>query len=283
MTDGFFGALSTLARLGRSSSLAPIFYAARAAADAVCLAADRPPLGVRLDDMEVRGYLRHRAFLADVASGLYEPFLRDLFLEALRPGVLVIDGGAHLGLYSLLAARTSKPSRILAFEPSQYNFRALMHNVRSNRVKNVMPHKKALSDRAGTADFYDSSGTISSSLIRRTGLDRLTRDRVTTIALDEAIGDVPAPGIVAKLDIEGAEPLALRGMRRILRSASYACVICEVNPRALRDGGMSPAILLYELAQLGFRTSFVDRSMREPIPVSDPAALPKGNLYCIKP
>ncbi len=63
------------------------------------------PLRARVDGLVLRGGLRHRSFLAHVERGSYEPFLRSLVEAELGPGILFVDCGAHVGLFSALAAR----------------------------------------------------------------------------------------------------------------------------------------------------------------------------------
>jgi hypothetical protein len=104
---------------------------------------------------------------------------------------------------------------------------------------------------------------------------------VTTV--DSELREFPEPRvIVAKLDIEGAEPLALRGMRRTIERASSATLVVEANQEALRDSGYSPTELKQVIRELGLSVAFIDEAGHALRPVEDPWRLGKGNLYCVK-
>jgi hypothetical protein len=91
-----------------------------AVADAVLVRLRIAPLRVVVEGVPVRGFLRHRSFLAEAARP--RTTYAQLFLSLLRPGTTVVDGGAHVGLYSLLAARRAE--RVFAVEPDAYNLAA---------------------------------------------------------------------------------------------------------------------------------------------------------------
>lgn len=241
----------------------------------------RPPLRVRIDGRFLHGYLRHRSFLHAVARGR-ELFARVLFLEALRPGMVVVDGGAHIGLYTLLASdRVGEAGRVYAFEPDSYNASALRCNVLLGRLANVAVVQKALSDTSGTILFHESRGTVGSSVFPRpVGRSDCVWVRSTT--LDEELVAVP-PALLVKLDVEGCEPQALAGMRRVLERAARSVLIVEVNPGALRRAGRSPTALWEVLTSMGFRLSFIDEGAQRLVPVrgADDVST-KGNLFCTK-
>ena len=98
--------LGTGARWARGVGLGRLMRAGRDGADAAFLWLGRPPLRTDVDGLPLRGYLRHRSFLAHLASATYEPEYRRLFLRELRPGATVVDAGAHIGTYS--AARVPR-------------------------------------------------------------------------------------------------------------------------------------------------------------------------------
>src|SRR5205085_5896429 len=76
----------------------------------------RPPLRTEVEGVGVRGFLRHRSFLAE--AGRDGTTYRPLFTASLRPGMTVVDGGAHVGLYSAIASSlVGAEGHVLAFEP----------------------------------------------------------------------------------------------------------------------------------------------------------------------
>jgi hypothetical protein len=80
----------------------------------------------------------------------YEPETTAVFLSLITDGDVVVDLGAHVGYYTLLAARRVGPEgRVFAFEPNPDNFRLLVKNIESNLYSNVIPVQKAVSNGRG--------------------------------------------------------------------------------------------------------------------------------------
>jgi len=242
----------------------------------------RPPLRVCLDGQLFYGYFRHRSFLHHLSTGRYQPMMTDLFKSHLKPGMIVVDGGAHIGFYTLLAARLVGPhGRVFSFEPDNFNFRCLLLNISRNKLRNVVAIQKAIADKTGDANFYEWSSTISSSLANRKDLRGadVRRVEVPSTTLDAEIGNIPVD--VIKLNIEGAEAMALRGMSRMLQSDRPVAMFAEVNPPALRELGQTPEAFVGELKQLGFAVHAIDEVNYKLLPLSG-NPIRKGNLYCTK-
>src|ERR687890_2276339 len=89
--------LGSGARWARRAGLGAALRVVRDGLDRVFLGLRRPPLRAEVDGVSLRGYLRHRSFLAHLATGAYETEYRRAFERALAPGVVVVDGGAHVG------------------------------------------------------------------------------------------------------------------------------------------------------------------------------------------
>ena len=94
----------------------------------------------------------------------YEEATTRIFKELTQQGMVVIDIGAHIGYYTLLAAREAGHSgRVYAFEPEVDNYRWLIKNVEINGYQNVTTVAKAVADRTGSIKLWigNSSGTHS--------------------------------------------------------------------------------------------------------------------------
>ena len=264
--------LGSAARLARAAHLESVASVARDTVDAVFRRVGRPPLAATIGGVTVRGYLRHRSFLAEAAKP--GTTYRELFVQSLRPGTTVVDGGAHVGLYTVLAARAG--ADILAFEPDAYNFRALEFNARS--YPNAHLAREALAERRRTACLHRSSGTISSSLLARDTTVEAVEIAVTSI--DEALAGRDLKALVVKLNVEGAEPLALEGMRETAARCDDVTVFVEVAPHLL---GEQTGEVVPQLEGLGldvFAIRLADQSLTRVRP-AEPLA--KGHLYCVRP
>ncbi len=176
--------------------------------------------------------------LSQLGSGAFEPYEAQLFDAILRRGMRVIDLGANIGYYTFLAARSIGPTgHVYAFEPDPRTAPYLRRNVARNAARNVSVIEAAASDRSGEAVFRQS-GKASHSGLHHTMSERapIAVSVVTSRVDDHVQGDVD----VVKMDIEGEEPAALRGMARILSSSPALRLFIEFSPRALEKAGNQP-------------------------------------------
>lgn len=203
-----------------------------------------------------------RAFL--LFRGRWEETETKLFRSIVRPGMTVVDIGANVGYYTLLAAKLAGPAgRVYAFEPGPENFRLLRRNVAENGYRNVTLVPQAVSSRSGTASLtLDRSSSGGHSLSQfRGAADSVT---VETTSLDDFFAAREAPAIdVIKMDAEGAEYGILAGMQRVLERNPGLTLLTEFFPRAIRGFGSSPEEYVRRLAELGFRIHPIDEATGE--------------------
>ncbi|MBI5648838.1 MAG: FkbM family methyltransferase [Chloroflexi bacterium] len=144
--------------------------------------------------------------------GSYELDKQLVFERIVLRGSTVFDLGAHVGFYTLLASELVGPlGKVIAFEPVPRNLFYLKMHLRLNHVGNVIVKEAAVLDKSGITSFEEASN---SSMGHITPQGRL---QVQTIALDNLVldGGIPMPEYM-KIDIEGAEFLALAGAKSIL-------------------------------------------------------------------
>jgi len=171
--------------------------------------------------------------------GLYEPGTTALCKEIVKPGMYVMDVGAHIGYYTLLFSKlVGSDGRVYAFEPHPQIFEMLRYNTRNR--KNVVLLRKAVSNKMGEREFFFSKKTTGSHSFYTTEFTTGSC-RVETVYLDEFFR---AEGIkrcdLIKIDVEGAEPLVIEGMRNLIKSADKLLIILEFNPSTLRSGNHNP-------------------------------------------
>jgi len=270
--------LGRIARTARRLGLGDVLAATRDFLDRIPLALGRPPLRTTVAGVPLRGYLRHRSLLAEMARDTYERLPRSAFLDGLDGADIVVDVGAHVGFYTLLAATRNPSARVIAVEPDPYNLAALRANVRRAGVSNVEIVPAAVSDRTGHAPFQQSLGTIGSSLISRDGTGPSRQIEVETTTVDSLVGSTAGRTLLVKLDVEGAELLAVRGAVSAFREAAVVTALLELNPRALEDSGASQDELLRELYDLDLSVMYLDDALAAAVPIEGP--LRKGNLLC---
>jgi FkbM family methyltransferase len=189
-------------------------------------------------------------------EGKFEP-AELAFVEAfLRPGMTALDIGAHNGLYSLLASKKVGPrGRVISFEPSPRERKALRLNLALNWMRNVSVQGMALGSEAGEADFYLVEGYATGcNSLRPPAVESETRKlRVKTISLDEFLRDRRIHRVdFIKLDTEGAELEILRGARKLLSAPPRPVLLVEVSEIRTAPWGYSAREILRFMEQLEY-------------------------------
>lgn len=162
-----------------------------------------------------------------------DPMLFRLADQLVEPGSVVWDIGANMGLFAFAAAcKTGAAGRVIAVEADPYNANLLRRSVAiqpatSARVE-VIP--VAISDQVGIATFQIAQRNRATNALRGFGSSQMGGVReeqlVPTFTLDTIDEHLPAPDVL-KIDVEGAEILALSGGRNVLERQPV--LICEVS------------------------------------------------------
>jgi len=171
---------------------------------------------------EIQGnkmYLDSLDSLGVLGRGVHESLTTDLFKKEIKKSDIVLDIGAHIGYYTLIFAKlVGKEGKIFAFEPHPNNFALLKKNVEINNYQNVILEEKAVSDKNGRIKLFLSEG---SSGLHRIYKYKLEGERnfieVESIKLDDYFKNYDRDINWIKIDIEGAEWLALQGMPPAVR------------------------------------------------------------------
>jgi FkbM family methyltransferase len=193
--------------------------------------------------------------LGIVRQGVFEPETVDVFTSLLEPGMMVLDGGANIGQYTLMAAHAvGLQGHVHAFEPTPRIAAQLRANVVLNRFENVTINEVAISDATGeTVLFGTDPGNPGTNTIMSPKERVCSSVTVPTETIDHYLSERGLTGVdVMKLDIEGAELLALRGAQNLLRGDSAPVIVLEINPRTLALSGSSADELLGLLRECGY-------------------------------
>lgn len=171
------------------------------------------------------------------------------------------DIGANIGFFSCFAANIIERGKVVAFEPYPPNVRQLERNLSHNSPKSGYEVAEvALSDHHGTIDFTASSDGPG----KQTGTIHPTGDsiKVETWPGDQYImnRDLSPPSVV-KIDVEGAEPLVLRGLKESLAQDDCRALFCEIHLPAphrpsFEDYGETKEGLIDIIEDMGFEIEF---------------------------
>lgn len=190
------------------------------------------------------------------------------FLQTIKIDDVVYDVGANTGLYSLFAAENCQRGTVVAFEPYPPNVEVLRQDIVRNGLDNIEIVEVGLSNSVGEAEF-NQPGTkdvgYGSSSIN-------TESRGSTVKVQTTTGDYlvnngvyPTPDIV-KIDVEGAEPLVIEGMEKILSESNCRAVFCEIHLSgadrrpSVEDFGFSPEAIISKLENFGYTTEEIGTS-----------------------
>jgi FkbM family methyltransferase len=191
------------------------------------------------------------------STGEYEPVTTKLLESLLQEGMTFVDVGAHVGLFALPAAKwVGETGHVVAFEPHPSNYAMLCENISSNDMSNRIAAKQsAVSDATEPVHLHLSSFNSGDHQLFNKG-GRHTVEVECTKLDDFFVSGTKVD--VIKMDVQGAEAAAFRGMKRVLQENDAIKVIWELSPAQLQDAGSSAEELLNWLSVLGFTCTIVD-------------------------
>src|SRR2546428_2363559 len=200
-------------------------------------------------------------------AGIWELATTDLFIELLRKGGRVVDVGANVGWFTLLAAsRVGQDGTVLSFEPAPANFSLLAKSVERNKFRNVRLFNEIVSDIDGTRTLYlarRAQETGLHSIVRSHGGEELAISSVRLDTMARSLGNHRID--VLKVDVEGAEPEVLLGAEGLISQRKIRNMVLEWNPevwprnRRLLDELLS----LYEFYRIRRLSPFVLQKLKD--------------------
>jgi FkbM family methyltransferase len=222
-------------------------------------------------------YLLHPFFLIDrqiIAFGAYDAQTVSFIDRYVRPGMTCLDVGANFGAITIPLARRVGPSgRVYAFEPVPHLFDRLRRNVEKNSYADIVrAHRIALSDRTGEVVMRMAEPGFPNQ-----GMGSIVHAPLTEVAVEKSIATTTLDEFVrrekldridfVKLDIQGAEPLFLRGSTTALREYRPDLLL-EISPSDLSGLKLTGRDLLRQLEALGYGMNVLTPTGRIGHPVS---------------
>ena len=183
-------------------------------------------------------------------GGYFEYGTEKLFREIIQEGMIVLDIGANCGIYSLHALKQN--AEVYAFEPTPSTFEILRQNVGMNGYEfstKVHLFNVAAANESSTASLHISDHTCGHNSMFFQG-ETSHQIEVKTERIDRLLKNVKVDCF--KLDVEGAEIIALDGMKELLHSNDDIIGFIEFSPNNLRHAATDPKVLYEMLLSYGF-------------------------------
>jgi FkbM family methyltransferase len=170
-------------------------------------------------------------------QGAYGSFYADWLRE--QEDCILLDIGANMGLYSLIACTNPGIRAVYAFEPVPETFQYLVDNLERNAADRCTACPVGISLAAEKLSIWTKTGHSGASTLRGDRLGQVGFDSQTTVQvvgpdyLDDLVDTSLASRIVAKIDVEGYEPIVIDALRRSTIWPKVSTIYLEVNERYL--------------------------------------------------
>lgn len=191
-----------------------------------------------------------------VLAILHEIYVEEVYRAFLdyepKAGWVVVDAGAHVGLYTLYAVdRRSK--LIIALEPDSRNYRRLITTLRVNKVRNVVALPYALAGKDGYLNFLQSIDTGKSHIVVRAREDKTIKIRGVNLLTLIRVLELSHIDIL-KLDVEGAEYSIASSSDEVLREGRVRRIVGEIHGKQIEIDEF-----MEHLQGLGFKIEYLLR------------------------
>jgi FkbM family methyltransferase len=204
---------------------------------------------------------------------VWEPFETELMVRRLRLGDCVIDIGANIGYYTIVAAAiVGSRGRVYAFEPEPANAALLTENARLNGLGNVYLEQRAVGDRTGAARLYLSVDNRGDHRMYISDVpEEVSRESIDISCIDLASfleSNQIVPTFI-KIDAQGMEARILSGMRGFLSGAGqHFTMFIELWPYGLAGAGSTVTDVVDVIEMLGMQMSIIDEHKRRLLAIS---------------
>lgn len=184
-----------------------------------------------------------------------DAFEISLLQKHIKPGDIVLDIGANIGFYSeIFSSLVGEKGKVYCFEPDAVNFKHLKDRV--NHIKNVSIYHKAVADSNQTIKIYTSK--LLNVDHRTYKPDEYDEEiDIEAVALDSFL-QTPKVNFI-KIDIQGFEMTAMKGMNQILKNNNLK-ILSEFWPYGLKKAGSSIIEYYSLLVSNGFKVYLINQN-----------------------
>jgi len=191
-----------------------------------------------------------------------EKNVKDVFLNNISQGYTVIDVGAHIGEYSLIASKNlGNTGQIISIEPLKEARKWLKRNIELNDCQNSVILECAIGKESGKKLLYRNSlgGVFGylDSVIDHTKL--MEADIVNVTTIDRILSSRRIDKVdMLKIDVEGFEYEVLLGCKESFKKNKIKKIICEIHPNFIAEKGIKEKHILCMLEENGFTVKCIE-------------------------
>jgi len=222
----------------------------------------------------------------------YWEFEESKFLKSyVKEDMQIVDIGANIGYFTLLFSKwVGQNGKIFSFEPEPENFTILQKNIIANQCRNVLSYQQAISDSSNSEFLYLSQTNPGdhriTSFYAYEHDEHRSKIKIDTTSLDSFFQSNSKINLI-KMDIEGAEGLALKGMTNLINENKKLSLYTEFWPYALEKSGTNPKEFIEQLTQFGFKIFIISDGIKKQISsqfklIHDYTTEEQTNLFCEK-
>lgn len=204
-------------------------------------------------------------FLSNSRS--YEPETSQFVERVLKEGDCFVDIGAHIGYFSLLAAKiVGDHGTVFSFEPEKKNYDQLKQNIAMNGLTNIKTFNIALSSDDKESELFVNSDNdgghalwdVSKHPFNKNSRHAHVKQAVTVATLDSIIQSESIDRIhLIKIDTEGTEYNILQGSLNTIKRCKVPYIICEINRFGLKQMGTDENRLREFMKDLGYESYLI--------------------------
>lgn len=182
-----------------------------------------------------------------------------LLKNIIKPGDNILDIGANIGYYAnILSSFTGPNGKVFCFEPDVTNFNHLVKETK--HLNNVHRYNMAVSDSESVLKIYKSKLlNVDHRTYPVNNYDSVEEVKANSIDLLIAAKTISAPKVI-KIDIQGYELTAFKGMINLLTESKDLKIVAEFWPHGFKRAGTSAIELFDFFYQLGYNIYFIDGS-----------------------
>ncbi len=179
--------------------------------------------------------------------------------KACKPGMTVIDIGAHLGLMSVIIAKLVGPKgKVYAFEPTPGTFLILKKIIALNKFNDIIsPINKAASNFTGLVDFFidENEGSNANSLVNRSDKNR-TSQKTQVDTLDNIVTDLKLQKLdLIKIDAEGSELDVLEGAKAVVLKYK-PIIVLAIHPPLIKNNNQKTEDIYDLILSFGYSINY---------------------------